>query len=258
MSGYNSYVGELASREERSTVQKYMGDFGSDPNRKFRDELDERTYRYNNEIFVNLIYKTLLSNIHSFISGDLASWFHEHESDIVSRFAKLNEECLDDESFSLAIQNNTEYCKVINEINNYVFFHPSNGVGSTTQHAVKIRLLYVPCVDEHGPNVIRLEVNECLYDKNEPEQQNMPFIKYYVDFGDDERIYFAKPVMIISKKEENNIIELASAPCDMSVAHVKIDKGNLRDKPGTHIVRDVLMELFEKSGIKEKRDGKGY
>lgn len=252
MSNYNSYVGALASQEEKSTIQKYEGNLGNDPNSKRREILDKELYNYSNISFVNLLFAATFKNIHSYMPGDLPTWFHENENDIVSRFSKLNEDCLSDEAFSQAIKTGKLYTKKIGETTDEVYFRPNaHDISGSIVHEAKLDMFYIPSKDSNSPNIIKLEVKEFLCDRVSSQEGRVPFIKYSVEFGDSGSILTNKPVMVIGQRAGDKIVELVSANCDISSSHIEVDRGNLSKKSGIYIVRDVLMELFEKSGIKE-------
>ena len=230
MSSYNNFVGKLASDLERNNMQSHMRDFGnvqSNEHQKILDSFDQYDY----DTFVDLVYNTVFDKYGHFVDGKrLRNHYEENSGLITSIFSKTNEDCLEDPNFSLALNNGTEYSRNIGNIMSYVLYYPEvrTGTGSVTRE-VSMDLLFLPSMREDLPNAIRFDVKEKM------TNDEYPYINYSVDILDTGEIVYNQAYQVEKEKR----IPLPNNP-----SHLKVSDG-------INVVRDIFVNLFEKSGIKE-------
>jgi len=230
MSGYNNFVGKIASNLENSNMQNYMRDFGSSTTNEHKKILDSFD-RYDYDTFVELIFNTVFDKYGHFTDGKRLRDHYEENIELLSNiFSKTNEECLEDSNFSKALNNGTEYSRTIGNIMSYVLYYPEDrlGLGSVTRE-VSMDLLYLPSMSEDSPNAIRFDIKEQMTD------DEYPYINYSIDILDTGEIIYNQVYQV----EKERRIPLSTNP-----SHLKVSDG-------INIVRDILVNLFEKSEIKE-------
>ena len=242
MNNYNSYVGKIAEGLQSSNMQRHMGSMTNDVSPE-RAKILENIINYEKENFVRLVYETALGNREKYQDGRvLNDYFIGNENDLVTIFTKMNEDSLDDPEFSNAIVNKTLYAKKIGCEERDIYFYNHSGIGSI-KHLVTMDLLFIPSAELDVPNKFRIDVKEYLAEKNK-----YPYLNFSVDIGDDGSINYNE-VVVIGKDNAGNITKNMA---DISMGHVKFNENNLP------AIRDVFMNIFEKTGIKEDVSSKHH
>ena len=230
MSGYNNFIGKLKDDLQNDNMQKYMRNFAKEDSSEKKKILDG-IVKYEYDTFITLIYNTICDNYNAFENGDrLRNYFNENEDDIIPIFERINEECLEDPEFSKSIQNGNLYSKKLGTEKDDVIFYVPNQVNSIT-HNISMDLSYIPSNKPNDLNMFRLDFKEKLTDIE------YPYYNICIDITEDGNIIYHNPVEV----KDNS---LTSTPININDTHITITDG-------INSVRDVLVQVFEKAGIKE-------
>lgn len=242
MSNIENYVGELASQEEKHTIQSMLSADYVDPNAKRREILDKEIYDYSVSSFIYSLFNTALKNVRVPGCENLSTCYRDNKDDINAWFSNARE------------ASNGKSIVNIGKAGSYVLFYLPDSYTSI-KHTINLGLHYIPSSeeDDEKSDRVRLEICEALSKATWGEQTKYPFVKLAVDFYDDERIHVIDPVIVFGQSEDEKEIEL---PCDASVMHVVLDRNSLKERSGLDTIRDVLMELF--ANTKKDDSRKGY
>lgn len=245
MSSYNNFIGKLASDQQNSNMQRHMGTM-TDNISSTRQRILQNIINYEYSQFTRLIYETALGRHERYYEGkQLNNYLLNNENDLIPIFSTMNEDVLNDPEFSKALVNKTLYTKELAKEEDHILFYIPKKAGSIC-HDIYMKLLYVPSQSPDKPNAMRLEAGEQLL-----ENREYPYITFSVDIGDDGSITYNEPIMV-EKRVRNDKEEIIYTPSDMSYARLYFS-----DK-GVQAVRDTLMTVFEKAGIKEETSNKKH
>ena len=239
----SNYIGKLVNNLQNSNMQKHMGKITDEISPR-HEEISNNIVNYEYQKFIDYIFKTALDNRGKYYQGqELREWFNQNADDLIPIFTKMNEDCLNDSEFSNAIFNGTIYTKNMGYKNDYVLFNNPIKTGSS-KHGVVMNLLFIPSITPEQPNRFRIDVKEQLQENHE-----YPFISFSVDIADDGSITYNQPE-IVDKHKQNDDEIIVKRTSDMSLSHLKFND------IGINNIGNILMEIFEKTGIKEDTSNK--
>jgi hypothetical protein len=148
---------------------------------------------------------------------------------LINIFSKTNEECLNNPEFSRALTNGDSYSINMGSNMRQVLYYPEGNAFSVTRD-VSMDLLYRPSMSEDSPNAIRFDIKEKL------GEEDYPYINFSIDILDTGEIVY----------NETYEVEKDSKPMPTSnKSHLKVSEEGLGH------VRDIFMDIFVKSNIKE-------
>lgn len=237
MSGYNNMVGKIASKLEDNNMQGHMnelaGNISPKRSKTIKNIVDNEYFS-----FINGVFETALYTIDDNDNSDaLKRVYEQFEDDLIPIFKEIDERCLDDERFSKCLARGELYSKTIGSNRNQVLFYPP-GKDNPVKHDVVMKLLYIPSASPNEGNRFRIDVVENLSNIS-----NYPYINFSVDINDDGKIVYNEPVKIELNWGEGRKM----TPVDWNSVHVKVSQN-------IEAVRDVLMDIFTKTGIKVNSD----
>ncbi len=245
MAGYNNVIGNIVRDLQNGNMQKHMGTMGGEISSN-RQRILQDILNYEFAAFTRYLYETALGRHERYYDGKLLkAYLEKNEDDLLPIFGKVNEEALNDPELSKALANGYLYTKEMAEEKDHILFYVPKKVGSIS-HDIYMKLLYVPSQSPDKPNAMRLEAGEQL-----EEGKDYPYITFSVDIGDDGSLTYNDP-MIIEKKEVDGKEVITNTPASMDDTRICFS-----DK-GIEAIRDVFMNIFEKTGIKEEIGNKKH
>ena len=231
MGRYETEAMGLASAQATSTMQNYMNE-NSGSHKSAFDQFRE-TY---NERVLSDFCKRILNNVYSKYANQeseayLKEYYENFIEDIVPIFERINEECLNDPAFSSQLIKGEEYSKRIGTDISLVAFSPVR--------KLEKEMLYVPSSSQDQPNIIRLIAKEQI------GSDEYPCYMITTDICDDGTIKTTPP----QRMESAEIGE----PVNMEETKIEV-------KDDIFTTQEVLMDLFQKAGIKEQssEDSKAF
>lgn len=218
MSTYNNKVAKIAEQEQKATVQKELGKASGvltpTAHERLKNIVFDEYYAFIEELFESAFYKDKDNE-----ECNLRKSFKGNEDDIIPIFREMIGRCINEQESSKPINPERIMGSVRDEVR----------CGNKT-HYVVMKMFFIPA-KSGSINKFRFEVVEKL-----KSMSNYPFIKFSVDIDEDGSITYNKP----SEVNINHIVK----PAEKENVNIKISK---------HIeeVRDVLVDLFNKVGIKK-------